>query len=448
MLTALAARELGDVAETGGLWDLRRARWSSLRLDPRRTIDAGISDNLISLDIDNAAGQMMLFGTADTREGTGSVGVFRITPADKRASPVPLVTSTSSYNGELDPVAHAKWLPGDPGLFVSGSATSPVVSVWDTEAFEPVATYYLASRQVEDAAEGEMRGTVLSMSMSSAPGAKRELVATAVSGSNEVILVDLGTGACTHRLRGHSADITDVCFHSTNPYLLASTDYAGHVRMFDIRRAGPLACLTIFDKYKTLPFVEQEEQLQRQRQPLPARRGAAKRPRISQDNKLLGLRMAWGNAATSATIRHQLSAKERNTAGRAHFGPARRVCFSPDGCKVCTMGDDGIRVWDSLSAHCLTQMFTIQTGVRERRMVFAVSGDSSYIFQGLNGALLIHDIANGSLVCRRRGQRMSMEAMCVHPFYEELYTAGGTEILCWAPPRVEVRDDHKDLETS
>ena len=140
------------------------------------------------------------------------------------------------------------WYPLDNGIFVAGFADGRVV-VYDAAAFEPVAQFDLdgavnavhmspAARTMSDA------WSTMAASPSAGLTASASLMAVAASEpEHHVRLLDMGSGAATHRLIGHTGHVSTVRWFPHDEYLLASGGADGCVRVWDIRRSGKSACL-------------------------------------------------------------------------------------------------------------------------------------------------------------------------------------------------------------
>ncbi|KAK4537197.1 hypothetical protein CDCA_CDCA11G3222 [Cyanidium caldarium] len=140
------------------------------------------------------------------------------------------------------------WYPLDNGIFVAGFADGRVV-VYDAAAFEPVAQFDLdgavnavhmspAARTMSDP------WSTMAASPSAGLTASASLMAVAASEpEHHVRLLDMGSGAATHRLIGHTGNVSTVRWFPHDEYLLASGGADGCVRVWDIRRSGKSACL-------------------------------------------------------------------------------------------------------------------------------------------------------------------------------------------------------------
>jgi WD40 repeat protein len=460
MLRELRALENGEPSTA--VFQLRCERWSSLELNHGRSIlpdSDGLADVLCSLDVDSFSGQLLL--TAGSSRSSrlagaffGCVGVHTITdeavgPTSRtpRAPSRPLAwASGPEADGTM---VTAQWLPGDTSMFVTATS-SGILTAWDAEAFVPCARFAMPTSKAFDIA------SVAALHMSSAPDGKIELVAVASIQSTDLKLLDLNSGSFTHSLSGHVAGLTDVRWSPTNGHLLATTSNDGTVRMFDVRRAGSAASLCLFDQYKSLQGTAQtlrqhELQQEMQQGQLESQQlgpSLAKKPRKKQSKQshkqhppMLGLGMSWEAADdTSSVSRRKRIARQQLIGGRAgssirsHQGPVSRVRFTGDGASIVSGGaDTRLRVWDTLSGHCLTSSFAGIT--RSATRLFELSSDATVVLSNIGNGLATHDLSSGKLVMAPRGAHFgTMTAIAVHPFREEAFTASREgEIYSWMP---------------
>ena len=449
MLRGLFARECGE--DYGFVNELRGVRWSNLYPDAKRIVNAAVDVSIDALDIDTCTGQMLLcagYAPGEPSKTRGAVGIFTTTAAGRAASAAPTVFRSGAGVGER--VSQIRWLPHDVGLFVTGHNFGKL-TVWDTELFEQVATFSVVDNGVDISnAEPGKEYYITSAHMSQAPGAQAELVAASALDYGQITLVDLESGAATHRLQGHSGTVNEVRWSPTNPFHLASCGSDGTARLFDVRRAGSAACLTVFDMYNKLPKPAFEYKRPALRQPQKKRKTGTKPAptRAEQGDHLrplLGLHMAWEDAADSSIRAQRLRRKRLSTANQvkrkhAHSGGADCIRFTYNGCFLVTAGRNGrFRLWDVLTSHCIRESYRNAgrsgSGTHKREdVMFELSTDSSCVLSTYDESLNIHDVHSGELLARRRGHFTEMSAMAVHPFHEELYTASGAEMICWAPP--------------
>jgi DNA excision repair protein ERCC-8 len=108
--------------------------------------------------------------------------------------------------------------------------------IWDTNRLCAVRHITLCPAERDDGSEAfpAMYDHALSPLASAAP-----LVAVASTDKN-VALVDIRTGAATHRLEGHSTGVTTVAWSPDSEWLLASGGKDGCVLFWDIRSASAL----------------------------------------------------------------------------------------------------------------------------------------------------------------------------------------------------------------
>lgn len=186
-------------------------------------------------------------------------------------------------------VSAVKWFPYDSAMFlcacvapasasVPAAERSPVVSVWDTMQFQPVSSIHVpvatssnrssgsgasdtlaaaatvvrgqsSSSSLQSTSSSTTTPTVTSLATATHPSARHELVAVAMPPVRHVTLIDLVSGSATHILQPQSDmfPVVDVAWSPTNPHLLAAAASDGTVSLFDVRRAGSVACLLTMD---------------------------------------------------------------------------------------------------------------------------------------------------------------------------------------------------------
>lgn len=432
MQRILLARECGE--DACGLEDVYLDEWTNLQMDEPREHVAMFADELNFMDIDAVHGSLLLCGGSTWAgrgsEVLGSVGVFQVEPPGKKPVKEAVVFSTDQkiVGGAL---CCGSWLPEDPGLFVTGNTNSEI-SVWDTSCFNVALRIQLDLGEVET-------GNVTALHMSSVPGAKSELVATARTTSRDINLLDLGSGACTHRLEGHAGYVTDVKWSPTNPYMLASCGTDGGVRLFDVRRSGKLACLVEFDDYKAFPDqawnVQTRESSSNQmprKRPKPAQRNSARKRTDSVPLRritVLGLGCAWESPSAAQDRWRKRRLETVKHIGLLGGSSTSRIRFSPNGTTLISSGIDLLlRLWD---VH--TGTFLKAHRQKQSKLLFAIARDNYHFFTNDLGALRICDIEDGVQIWQRHGHVRTMSEMVVHPLRQEIYTASGSQIICWSP---------------
>lgn len=423
---------------------VRCTRWASLGLARDRavrTLDSGGDDGRREvhscLDVD-ASGALLLTGGASP----GGIGVAgpSIFVSAYAVPPEPVVAAVGSGSAHRHgavprpPLASAavpeadgdggavgvKWIPWDTSMFVVASKDG-VVSAWDAGAFREL------TRCKVPAADGVGADTLRAIDISRAPGGTAALVAVA-GAERDVRLLDLRSNAITHSLLGNDGGVRDVVWSPRDGHVLATAGADCTARLFDVRRAGSAAGLCVLDMFKTLADPPRAAPVE----------GAAPSPKRRR-RALLGLGMAWEPSdATCEYARRKRLARRAETTGRAgriraHDGAVTRVRFSLDGQSIVTGGgDQRVRVWDALSAHCLLSSFSGLRGDGAR--VFEVSGDGSILLASGRRGLDLFDMVTGALLSSAVGNYGRVEHIVVHPVREEAYTASSDgELLCWAP---------------
>jgi DNA excision repair protein ERCC-8 len=158
-------------------------------------------------------------------------------------------TSTNNNNtsaATLGPVTCTRWYPADSGAFLSAHVSGSLL-LWDTNALQPVLTVqpFAAERQPHrDPLHPNFpsRSAVLTSMETSV--LNPQLVATASADVAAWRLVDLRTGAASHRCTGHrGTGVTALAWSPLRAHVVASGGSDGSIRLWDIRKAGRYAWL-------------------------------------------------------------------------------------------------------------------------------------------------------------------------------------------------------------
>ncbi|KAI7842161.1 hypothetical protein COHA_004184 [Chlorella ohadii] len=303
-------------------------------------------------------------------------------------------------------VSAVAWYPVDSGLFVSGGYDNEV-KAWDTNTLQVVCHFELAAR-VHAAAM-------------SACAASHCLVAVG-SGDTQVQLCDIVSGAFTHSLAGHRAAVWALAWSPSNEWQLATGGCDGQLRLWDIRRAGPLHIFDQHDTQEARAAGGQAAELQQQQQ------GEAEIEQgVDQD--------AWGADAPQppreqddqqpASMQQAAEAMQRQRSGGSNSGRRAGVVPTPDGLHWLSAGtDDRVRLWDAATYKHRLVHYPGAFNRASRARQLAVSDDSSTLFH-----------PSGSVV-----QASGAGAADVwNPAAEELYSGSSdSNIVVWCPAREAV----------
>lgn len=456
MIRALLARQLGD--DPPELEDLLRHRWNSIDVNPSRELTPSFAESLNSIDISTPDGALLLCGGAaiDARTAStcGAAAVFQLS-TQRNAHPKEPVVLAADEKIARTPITRAKWMPGDAGLFVSGDAGGCVL-VWDTSRF--------AVALKTELGEGE---EIHALNMSAAPGARSELVAVGRAGCYDVTLFDLGTGACTHRLEGHSDDVRDVVWSPTNPFMLASCGRDGAMRLFDVRRSGRNACLVECVEYQSrhIPVGAYEKEAmdfdsgvrETKTAPPTKRRRASSTKRSAstgdgiapqqngfvtmRTSSLLGLGCIWELGSASQLRRRKSHAQVHGGYRPAQLQYPLRVRFTPDGLMViCGSLGSNFKYWDVPTGRLIGRRLFSAERRRTEKPVFEIARDGFHMFSDDRGCLRAHSLEDGMVFWRRPGHLQPMSDMAVHPIEEEVYTYSEGQLFCWSPTKAPAHE--------
>lgn len=444
MLRALLELDLGGTPYA--VSDTSRLRWHSITARPFHHLTSTFSDSLSFLSLSTPHLPLLLTGGAapptSTARHSGALAIFPLPPSTPLTRRPPRDPLTLSVNPALlpHPLVAAQWLPDDPAVFVTGN-TADTVSIWDTAHFTPVLHIRPAHTTPPPSPSH-----IHSIAMSTAPAASPDLLAVARSHCFDVLLVDMATGASTHRLQGHSADVTDLAWSPTNPYLLASCARDGATRLFDVRRAGHSACL-VECVASTAARIDDEPMADEEVYAEAARVKRRRRARAVENGgggvergvrrPLLGMGCVWELESVWQRRRRRRRAAVCANGGYHSGGvrPCLRVRFSQDGLEVLSGAEEEyVMQWDVPTGRLIRRVRRVM-GRRGGMFgpVFEVARDGFHLFTQDQGCLQAHNLEDGGYLWRRQGHTQPICDMAIHPLVEEVYTLSESQILCWAP---------------
>lgn len=438
----LCAREYGE--EVHGLDDVLSERWTTLQVDESRKFTCSSVNTIRSVDLDSPAGQLLLFGGQNFVVG-GTVGVHKYPEQNCKPEKEPLDVRIG--NPSCDGVRCIRWFPSDRALFLTGSNRRfnghnwAEVHIWDTEAFKSISSFRMDEPGVR------------AFDLSDAPDARQELIATVLEESHDVRLLDIASGANTHRLEGHHGPVTDVKWAPSNPHMLVSCDEDGMICLFDVRRSGHHACLLRFDYRRRLhesePRVSKESAVV---EPLislaKALRSSRKRRRKSVQElptaALLGLGCSWTSNSRQRSLQRGIpyAALSRGDS----FRPARRVRFTMDGAQVISVSKDtSFRAWDVITGKLVSEFHDVSLRhtpvIAESKMELA--RDGIHMIWACFDSLRVVDLQDGMIVHNVESQWGGASEMIVHPLEEEIITVHQNHVDIWSYKKTP-RESDKD----
>ncbi|CAN8065134.1 unnamed protein product [Agarophyton chilense] len=426
----LTARECGE--EVHGIDDISSERWTKLEVDQSRSFKCDPIDRIRAIDLDTPSGQLLLCAGLNFDDRGGAVAIHFYPVRDSKVEDDPVEVH---FHPESDGVRCVKWFPNDAAIFLTGNHRRlnmhswAEVHVWDTDCFRSVSHFRMDEPGVR------------ALDLSSAPGARQELIATVVEGAHDLRLLDMNSGASTHRLAGHQKPLNSVRWAPLHPFLLVSGDEGGQVCLFDVRRSGRDACLLKFDCSRRFNTHEQKTGfILNGYTSLNSNTGelrAVKRQRIQQlsrnsDKPLLGLGCAWRPELSKQARRH----KRLEHPGQATldtFGAAQMIRFSIDGTQVISTGrGTSFRLWDLITGRMISEFHDTSLYTSSREQYMQMAGDGIHMIWGVHGELQVIDVQDGMMVHTAEADAERFHGMVVHPLEEEVISAHRNELKVWS----------------
>jgi DNA excision repair protein ERCC-8 len=309
--------------------------------------------------------------------GDGLIGVYDVANSLNARG----FTAKPLHSGKLKGRDHGasvscvQWYPYDTGMFVSGGCEGRVC-VWDTNAFSVAHSFPM--------------GGVVHAARMSGVATTHALIAVGSAASPHVRLCDINSGAASHTLLGHSAEVLTVDWCPCNEFMLATGSADKQLRVWDIRRAGAVMSL---DQYN-----QQEPQLNRR----------------------------------YLDVRDQQA--KRDVA--AHDGAVHHVRWLAGGKQIASAGTDRkLRLWDSSTGRNeLVNFEAAQAAGAHRMNRFAASPDGRHLFLPVGLAVHQYAVSSGRLTHKLRGHLERVHCVATNPATHELYSSGADRhILVWAP---------------
>mmetsp|Transcript_11290 Transcript_11290/g.23093 ORF Transcript_11290/g.23093 Transcript_11290/m.23093 type:complete len:581 (-) Transcript_11290:42-1784(-) len=223
-------------------------------------------------------------------------------------------------SGHGGAVSTVQWYTTDTGAFVSTDRSGQVL-IWDTNNFLPISSMRLPG-SVRCAAMPRRHDTAAHTLL--AVG-----IAKSVSGEDRSVrLCDLRSGSTSHELVGHGprGGINAVTWSPVDEYRLCSGGDDSSIRLWDIRKSGSGACLSVLDREGTTGTNV----------------GCTEEKGVSKKRRRTGT----GRAAAAHVGPSDFAHVEARHV-QSHGGPITSLSFTSDGATlVSTSLDRRITVWD------------------------------------------------------------------------------------------------------
>lgn len=204
---------------------------------------------------------------------------------------------------------------------------------------------------------------------------------------SEIKLVDIRSGASSHQLVGHGG-ISSLQWSNNNPNIVASGSRDSTVRIWDIRKSGSRACVTVLDREQTssrstkVGYASDYSHLRRE-------------PRISRNQSVQG-------RANKKQRRHAVSEVAPNNYDQIQHQPTKShrsghvsgLAFFSSGHYLCSVsGLDGeLLLWDLRSGCLLPSKFVapgnLSAGSPRQRRTALIAEGSGYTDSSNNNSTI------------------------------------------------------------
>jgi DNA excision repair protein ERCC-8 len=383
-----------------------------------------------ALHIDRIEGRFLLCGAKDA-----TVSVYDLskwgTDCHLQGKPFsagcnvykPVARSVRVPFGDEVPTGHShsvvavQWYPVDTGAFLSASADGSIL-IWDTHSMAPVIGWNPLS-------------SISCMHLSTSQGRSDSLLGVGSIDDSFVRLVDIRSGASSHSLVGHEKGINCLEWSPSCDVVVASGSLDGTIRLWDIRKSGSRACVTVLDRDQQFDATQ-------------CRPVHASYSHLAKQYKAKVSPNNYRHAESKGMV--------------SHGGSISSLSFCADGSSLVSTGMDGmLQVWDLRgNGHVLPLNFSSQTNhpavSRTRKklpMVLQNCGKETIAWVGHGSKVLGYSLQRGGRPTEVLEGHMHVVTSleCVHHSMQLLSAAMDGMILGWGnPPAVSKRRKRK-LET-
>lgn len=336
--------------------------------------------------------------------------------------------------GHSSSITYTQWYPTDAGVFFSASSDGTIL-VWDTHNMKPVLRVHPFKDDSAAWISAHLRTS-----------GDHSLMAAGSWYEAEIKLVDVRSGAASHQLVGHSDGISAIQWSKNNPNIVASGSRDSTVRLWDIRKSGSQACVTVLDR--------EESSIARK----TSRVGYAsdyshlrKQPTRRLQSPLKKMRLLEVTAVAPNNYDHV-----QHQGGRSHRGGhVSGLSFFGSGHYLCSVGglDGELLLWDLKSGSLLPSKFSapgnLSAGAPKQRRTPLIAEGSGYtdscnksstIWIGRKGILYGFSTEGGTPKQTLQGHLKNITSLeAVEPGGKLLSGSADGMILAWGQPQEAMR---------
>jgi len=353
-----------------------------LTLAQDKEVKSAHKHNVNDLDIDATEMRYLL-----SAGGDGLVAVYDTADELNKRGFTARSIHPDKGRGHRYAVSSVQWYPFDTGMFVT-SGMEGRVAVWDTNSFQVAHTFNMQ--------------TPVHAARMSPVATTHALIATGTTSPN-VRLCDMNSGAYSHTLLGHTAEVISVEWSPTHEYTLVTGGSDRTLRVWDIRRAGTMMLLDMFNQ--SSPFINTK----------------------------------YINALDARARRDVV----------AHDGPIHCIRWTPDGSQIVSSGADRkLRLWDAQTGKNMLVNYPGVTVVH-RLNRFCLSSNGRYIFFPNHLSLYQYTLNTGRLYAKLNAHMDRVTCCTTNPTSNDVFSAGcDRHILVWSkkPQDRQVEEEEEEAE--
>lgn len=344
-------------------------------------------------------------------------------------------------SGHSAAISHVQWYPVDTGIFVS-YATDGCLLLWDTNRMKPVLSVSPFAESIEEDTSATWGPAHWQ------PRGSDNLIATGSWFDSSVKLVDVRSGASSHQLTGHTLGITAVQWSPTVPVVVASGSRDGTIRLWDIRKSGSQACISVLGRDFSVHNYDEtliHPPYQADYSHLRKFASLAQKKRKRKLGK-------GDHTVVAPNNYHQV----QHHAMKSHSGHVAAIAFLPGGQSLASVGgtDGELVLWDLRHGPSLIEKKFVAPGgfaaatPKQRHAALCVDADKETIWVGNKSSILGFSLEGGTPKQVLQGHLNMVTSLDrIRPEMTLLSGSKDGMILSWGRPKGALFTSRKSVLT-